>query len=44
MAAVSDPAGFEELCRRFLNGDESCIRDFEKQARPLIRRIARRYA
>lgn len=44
MAAVSTHDGLDELCRRFLNGDESSTVKFHLQVRPLVSRIARKYA
>jgi hypothetical protein len=44
MAAISAREGLDELCRRFLNGDDSSVIQFEVKVRPLVMRIARKYA
>src|SRR5687768_5224350 len=44
MAAPQARAGLEVLSRRFLEGDVSCIPDFQNAVRPLVLRIARRYS
>lgn len=44
MAAVSARAGLDDLCRRFLNGDEKSATQFMLEVRPLVMTVARKYA